>query len=137
MTKELRFKHGVDVRFRDIDIGGHAHHSQVLIYFEEARAAYWREVVGREGLQDIDFILAEVTVRFKQRVLYPDRLDVRVGVVTLGRKHFEMGYEAYSSDGDLLATGSSIQVMYDYAVGASKRVPEDVAQRLTEHDGPF
>ena len=137
MTERLRFRHAVDVRFRDIDIGGHAHHSEALIYFEEARAAYWRQVVGREGVEDIDYILAEMTVRYKQRVLYPDRLDVHVGVVRLGRKHFQMEYEVYSADGSLLVSGESMQVMYDYSAGASKRVPDDVVERITEHDGPF
>ena len=42
-----RFRHPVEVRFKDIDIGGHAHHSHALVYFEEARSAYWREGVGR------------------------------------------------------------------------------------------
>mgnify|MGYP000736216198 CR=1 FL=1 len=137
MTERLSFQHAVDVRFRDIDLGGHAHHSEALIYFEEARSAYWRQVVGRQGLQDIDYILAEMTVRYKQRVLYPDRLDVRVGVVRLGRKHFEMEYEVYSSDGSLLISGESTQVMYDYSAGVSKRVPEEVAERITAQDGPF
>ena len=43
----FRFHHPVTVRFRDIDIGGHAHHADALIYFEEARWAYWMEVVGQ------------------------------------------------------------------------------------------
>ena len=30
-----RFQHPVDVRFKDIDVGGHAHHSHTLVYFEE------------------------------------------------------------------------------------------------------
>ncbi len=48
-----RFRYAVDVRFRDLDPMGHAHHSLPLIYFEEARAAYWRDVVGQGGLTGI------------------------------------------------------------------------------------
>lgn len=135
MTERTGFKHSVDVRFRDIDIGGHAHHSQAIIYFEEARAAYWREVVGRPGLEDIDYILAELSVRYKQRVLYPDRLDVYVRVVRLGRKIFDMEYEVFGSSGDLLVSGSSTQVMYDYEAGASKRVPDEVEQKIRAFEG--
>ena len=61
---EFRFQYLVAVRFRDIDVGGHAHHSEALIYFEEARAAYWREVVGRARIGDIDYIMAEASVRW-------------------------------------------------------------------------
>ena len=118
------------VRFRDIDIGGHAHHSVALMFFEEARAAYWRDVLGRQGIEDIDYILAEATIRFKQRVLYPDTLDVGVAVTVLGKKHFVMAYEVKSSGGEVLSTGSTTQVMFDYERGRSKRIPEEMRGRI-------
>jgi acyl-CoA thioester hydrolase len=133
----FRFVHPVAVRFRDIDVGGHAHHSQVLIYIEEARAEYWRRVAGRPTLEDVDYILAEATVRFRQRVLYPGTLLVAVRATVLGKKHFEMEYEVRSGTGDLLATARTVQVMYDYAAGSTKRIPEDVAAAVAEMDGPF
>jgi acyl-CoA thioester hydrolase len=133
----FRFHHPVSVRFRDIDVGGHAHHSQALVYFEEARAAYWREVVGRSGIDDIDYIMAEARVRWHKRVLWPQVLSVGARVSRLGRKHFEMEYEARDAAGDRLQSGSSIQVMYDYAAGAPKSLPEQVRAAIEAFDGPF
>jgi acyl-CoA thioester hydrolase len=133
----FRFHHPVSVRFRDIDVGGHAHHSQALIYFEEARAAYWREVVGRSGIDDIDYIMAEARVRWHKRVLWPQVLSVGVRVSRLGRKHFEMSYEVRDAGGERLQSGSSIQVMYDYAAAAPKRLPEEVRVAIEGFDGPF
>lgn len=132
-----RFQAEVPVRFKDIDIGGHAHHSHALVYFEEARAAYWRRVVGRAGLDEVDYILAEATVRFHARVLYPETLTVQVWVETLGKKHFVMVYEAYASDGTKVLSGRTTQVMYDYDGGAVMRIPDDVAERIEAQDGPF
>lgn len=132
----LRFRHRVPVRFRDIDIGGHAHHSVALMYFEEARAAYWRDVMGRPGIEDIDYVLAEATLRYRQRVLYPDDLEVAVGIVRLGKKHFEMAYEVRSGEGALLVSGRTIQVMYDYAAGRSTRIPAELRERILAHEGP-
>jgi acyl-CoA thioester hydrolase len=40
------FRTSVPVRFRDLDAMGHAHHTLPLIYLEEARAAFWRELKG-------------------------------------------------------------------------------------------
>ena len=91
-----RFQHPVDVRFKDIDVGGHAHHSHALVYFEEARAAYWQDVVGRPGTGPGDYILADATVRWHHRVLWPARLNVSVRVSLLGRKHFMMDYRVDS-----------------------------------------
>lgn len=124
--RPFRFEHPVEVRFKDIDLEGHAHHSHALVYFEEARAAYWRDVLGRGTLGDIDYILAEAGVRWHARILWPQTLRVGVRVSTLGRKHFRMEYEVRSSEGERLVSGHTVQVMYDYEAGASKRLPGSI-----------
>lgn len=133
----FRFHHPVAVRFRDIDVGGHAHHSEAFIYFEEARAAYWRDVVGRTGVDDIDYILAEASVRWHQRVLWPQTLSVGVRVSKLGKKHFEMAYEVLSESGECLQSGRTVQVMYDYEAGKAARISDPVRASIEEFDGPF
>jgi acyl-CoA thioester hydrolase len=136
-----RFTHPVEVRFKDIDVGGHAHHSHALVYFEEARAAYWREVVGRvgpgTGEGGIDYILAEATIRWHHRVHWPARLSVSTRVSFVGRKHFVMDYRVASPEGELLVSGSTTQVMYDYAADASKRLPAEVRAGIERFEGPF
>lgn len=133
----FRFRHPVTVRFRDIDIGGHAHHADALIYFEEARWAYWGEVVGQRGLDGMDYVLAECWVRWHARVLWPQTVSVGVRVVRLGRKHFEMEYEVRSEEGEKLSSGSTVQVMYDYAAGTSKRLSDSLRSTFEAYDGPF
>ena len=132
----FRFWHPVVVRFRDIDIGGHAHHADALIYFEEARWAYWMEVVG-QGLEELDYVLAECRVRWHARGLWPQSVQVGVRVARVGRKHFEMEYEVRSEAGEKLQSGSTVQVMYDYASGRSKPMPESLRNNLEAFDGPF
>jgi acyl-CoA thioester hydrolase len=134
--EEFRFTHSVPVRFRDIDIGGHAHHAEALIYFEEARWAYWMEVVG-QGLDDLDYVLAECSVRWHARVLWPQAVTVGVRVVRVGRKHFEMAYEVHSEEGERLQSGTTVQVMFDYATGKSKAMPDELRSTLESFDGPF
>ncbi len=136
-TGRFRFHHPVEVRFRDIDAGGHAHHSEALMYFEEARAAYWRDVVGRSSLEDIDYVLAEAEIRWHRRVLWPQTLAVAVRVSRLGRRHFDMEYEVRGVDGGLLVSGRTLQVMYDYDAGTSKALPEDARAAMEAMDGPF
>ncbi|MGH7503897.1 MAG: acyl-CoA thioesterase [Longimicrobiales bacterium] len=134
----FRFRHAVDVRFRDLDAMGHAHHSLVLIYLEEARAKYWREVAGRAGLDAIDYVLAEITVRYHRRIEYPQRLDIGVRTSRVGGKSFEQEFEIRSIEGERLASGRTVQVMYDYSAGESKAVPADIRDRIErfEERGP-
>ncbi|MFH1765465.1 MAG: thioesterase family protein [Gemmatimonadota bacterium] len=132
---QFTFWHPVHVRFKDIDIGGHAHHSLALVYFEEARAAYWKEVVGRRELDEIDFILAEASVRYHQRVLYPLEMMVGVRVSVLGRKHFVMEYLSLGENGEELLSGETTMVMFDYGSGRSKKMPPEVRAAVEAREG--
>jgi len=127
------FWHPVDVRFKDIDVGGHAHHSVALVYFEEARAALWSRIVGGWTVADVDFILAEANVRYHDRVLYPNQLSVGVRVSTIGRKHFVLQYLARDENGTDLVSGQTTMVMYDYEAGRSKTIPATVREALVAY----
>lgn len=133
----FRFWHSVPVRFRDVDVAGHAHHADALIYFEEARWAYWSQVVGQTRVEELNYVLVECRVLWHARVLWPQTLSVGVRVCRIGRKHFEMQYEVRSADGEKLQSGSTVQVMYDYAAGTSTLMPDQLRETLESFDGPF
>lgn len=128
----FRFVHQVPVRFRDVDLMGHAHHSLPLVYIEEARTAYWHQVAGREQL---DFVIGGVALRFVERILFPSTLSVGVRAIRLGRSSFDMEYEIRDEDGTLLVTGTTSQVMFDYDRGETKPIPDELRARLAEYDG--
>jgi len=130
------FWHPVEVRFKDIDVGGHAHHSLALVYFEEARSAFWSTIVGLGSLKEVDFILAEARIRYHQRVLYPLRMKVGVRVPLVGKKHFLMEYLAVGEDGEGLVSGETTLVMYDYRTGRTKLVPAHVREALDKFREP-
>ncbi len=132
---EFRFHHLVTVRFRDIDIGGHAHHSEALMYFEEARWAYWRDVLGRGAIEDVDYVLAEARIRWHQRVLWPQTVRVGVRVSRLGRKHFDIDYEVRGEDHTLLVSGTTVQVMFDYESRKSTRLPDELREAFERFEG--
>jgi acyl-CoA thioester hydrolase len=134
---EFRFHHPVTVRFRDIDIGGHAHHSEALMYFEEARWAYWRDVLGRGAIEDVDYVLAEARIRWHRRVLWPQTVRVGVRVSRLGRKHFDIDYEVRGEDDTLLVSGTTVQVMFDYASRKSTRLPDELRAAFQRFEGPL
>lgn len=131
MTDPFRFRRAVEVRFRDIDEMGHAHHTLPLIYFEEARTSYWREVLGRP---ELDFIMGEVGVRFLRRIRYPSAVSVGVRTTRLGQRSLAMAYEIRDEAGELLAEGWSKQIMFDYATGESKPVPRALRQTIAAYE---
>jgi acyl-CoA thioester hydrolase len=109
---------------------GHAHHAMPLVYLEEARAAWWRMITGRDDLTSIDYVMAEITVRFHARTEYPARLEVGLRTSRVGGKAFEQEFEIRAPDGTLLSSGRTVQVMYDYAAGASKPIPDAIREKI-------
>lgn len=107
------------------------HHSHVLAYMEEARLAYWTQVAGgRVGTGEVDHILAEVRVRYRARILYPDTLSVGVRVARVGRSSVELAHEVRTSAGRVAAEGTAILVLYDYERGTPVAVPKSLRARL-------
>jgi acyl-CoA thioester hydrolase len=121
------FRAAVPVRFRDLDAMGHAHHTLPLIYLEEARAAFWRELKGSTSIDAIDYVMAEITLRFHARTRYPSNVTVGLSVRRVGAKSFTTDFEVRSAGGRLLSSGSAVQVAYDY--GAERSKPIDAADR--------
>ncbi|HEX6307004.1 MAG TPA: thioesterase family protein [Longimicrobiales bacterium] len=122
------FRVQVPVRFRDLDPMGHAHHTLPLIYLEEARAAFWRMVKGSAAPGAIDYVMAEVTVRFHGRIRFPATVVTGLAVRRVGGKSFTTDFEIRSEAGELLAGGSAVQVAYDYGAEQSKSIePADRA----------
>ena len=64
-------------------------------------------------------------------------IDAWVRVSLVGRKHFVMDYVISSAAGEKLVSGSTTQVMFDYALRASRRFPDDLRELIEAFDGPF
>jgi acyl-CoA thioester hydrolase len=126
----MRFQLPVRVRFRDLDAMRHVHHTAPLLYIEEARAAYWRVVAGRETIDDIDYVVGEVALRYHAPIHYPDTIDVGVRVSEIGTRSFRMEYELHGSGGELLVSGSTVQVLFDYAAGTSVPIAASLRERI-------
>jgi acyl-CoA thioester hydrolase len=114
---------------------GHAHHTLPLIYLEEARAAYWREVAGRKEVGEIDYVIAEITVQFHKRIYWPGSLEVGLKVSRIGRKSFEMEFEITDQEGEIMAKGKTVQVGYDYKEGRAREIEQEIKRRIEEYEG--
>lgn len=132
---EFPFEHPVAVRFRDLDPMGHAHHSLPLVYFEEARAAFWRGLTGQDGLEAIDYVIGGVRVTYRERVTFPMSATVALRVSRIGGRSFTIDYELRGPEGRLLVEGSTDQVLYDYSAGRSKAIPEALRAALEASTG--
>jgi acyl-CoA thioester hydrolase len=138
---EFRYRHLIEVRFRDTDAFGHVNNAVYLTYFEAARAGYYREVTGsvfdsEEGARRQSLIIARASVDYLAPAYFGDTLIVECGAAWVGRSSFALNYRITAGDGArLVAQGQTVQVMFDYEAGRPIRIPANLLERLATYEG--
>lgn len=103
----FRFSHDIRVRFAETDAQGIAHHSNYVVWFEEARVAYLAQF--REGYRsiqadDVEVLVTDLAVRFASPARFDDVLTVHARCVGLRGARFRFEY-AVERDGTLVVDG--------------------------------
>ena len=144
MSDPVPVKLAIQIRWRDLDALGHVNNAVYLTYFELARLAYIRALLGadapidRRTLLPVDFqfILAEVTCHYRSPATLGDQLAVSIWVSQVGRKSFVFEYRINDEvTGRLVAEGCSTQVWFDYAANESRPVPAEIVARMESLQG--
>jgi acyl-CoA thioester hydrolase len=83
------------------------HHPRIVIYLEIARIEYWRQlgISYRQMREDgYEFIVKNVDVEYIKPLLFDEIISVSVGVKSMARASFVLGYEIAKEDGELAVT---------------------------------
>ena len=128
----FKFRHAIEVRFRDIDAFHHVNNAVYLTYLEQTRVMYLRGIELFEPSHTM--ILARVEVDYRRAVFLGDQLEVWARVAKIGNKSLEFSYEAHAN-GQLCAAARSIHVWYDFEGNQSLAVPPEVRSKLEQYEG--
>jgi acyl-CoA thioester hydrolase len=123
------FERLVDVRWRDVDGLNHVNHAVFLTYLEEARDAFYAQIMGSEPI----YVVVRLEVNFRAEVRYAERrVTVRVEVVQLGSTSLTTRETILTPSGDVAADARVVTVRWD--ADSHKPVPFTEAERarLTE-----
>ncbi len=89
------FSHRIRVRFAETDAMGIVHHSNYLLYLEEARVEYLRTLgkpyteLRKEG---VDHAVLECFVQYRSPLHFDDLVDVHLVVSAVTRATFQLEY---------------------------------------------
>jgi acyl-CoA thioester hydrolase len=130
----------VTARFSDTDAMGHVNNARFISFMEEGRVCYFRKLYPKESLARIGelfpFILADIQCSFKKPVFCSHNIITTIGVTHFGTKSFTFEYDLFEEEsGDLVATGKSIQVMYDYKTNQTIDIPQSLKDAVAEIEG--
>jgi acyl-CoA thioester hydrolase len=138
----FRYRHPIEIRFRDTDALGHVNNAVYLTYFEAARAGYYRAVTGNvfdseEGARRQSLIIARACVDFRAPAYFGQSLVVECGAAWVGRSSFALDYRitVAGEEQRLIADGQTVQVMFDYGAGRPIRIPSELLERLRTYEG--
>lgn len=125
----------VEVAFRDIDAFGHVNNAVFFSYMEYARVKFAIEMLegsdlAAESLLDIPLILVEATCTYHSPAMLSEVMTLGIGLSRFGNSSFDLVYRFTGEDGRLVATGKTIQVMYDYGRGKTFAIPDDIRDRV-------
>lgn len=117
-------EHQVPVRWRDTDALGHVNHVVFLTYLEEARDAFYRDVLGT----DPSYVVVRLELDLRAEVRYADRhVNVQIAAVRVGTTSLTTSETIRTSRGELAAQARVVTVRWD---SASRRpVPFSPAER--------
>ncbi len=132
----FKFTYAAPVRFSDLDVLGHVNHLAYLDILENARIAYYYQVMGLRSVQEIQFVLAELRVRYLASALLGQTLEVGFRIAWLKRSSSGFIYQVRDrASGQLLAEGDGVQVYLDLAVNRSEPMPETFRERVVVFEG--
>jgi acyl-CoA thioester hydrolase len=128
----FRFRMPIEVRWSDCDAFGHVNNAVYLTYLEQARFAYWHEV-----LPDVPFpgmIIARIEIDYRAQAYPRDRLEVRAAVTEMRRSSYWIDYEIVRADGTVVARARSAQVFFDYSTQRPRPIDPHFRQVVAAYD---
>ncbi len=133
----FRFSTPMLIRFRDLDAFGHVNNAVYFTYMEMTRVEYFRHIgLVQDEFPSPFFIIAEATCQFKTPILMKAALSIKARVSRLGNSSFDIDYEFVDTTTDqVLATGRTVQVMFDYAERRSVPIPDDWRTAMSTFEG--
>jgi acyl-CoA thioester hydrolase len=121
---DAAFEHLVTVRWRDTDALGHVNHVVFLTYLEEARDAFYGQVLGA----DPSYVVVHLEIDMRAEVRHEDRrVIVEVAVERLGTTSLTTRETISTSPGQIVAEARVVTVRWDPV--NRKPVPFSAAQR--------
>jgi len=133
-----RFFLPVQVRYGDVDAQRHVNNAVYFTFMEQARTAYLQHLGLWDGkdFDAIGIILAETRCTFQAPISLETAVRVGVRTIRLGTKSLEMAYTMENAaTGQVMATGRSVQVAYDYKADHSIPIPARWRELLRHFEG--
>jgi acyl-CoA thioester hydrolase len=125
------------VRFNEIDLQGVVHHTQIVTYLEVARMEYWRALgISYRTMRDegYEFIVNKIKVDYKKPLTFDEIIEIAVGVKSIARASFVLGYEMKNEKGEIAIKAETALLCSRVGTGKPAALPKKYLDRLKNPD---
>ncbi|MFB6132722.1 MAG: acyl-CoA thioesterase [Halanaeroarchaeum sp.] len=129
---DMPYETEVAVRYSDRDTLGHVNNAVFATFLEEARIAFVREIL-EDSIERRSMVIASLEIGFRAPVT-GWTVTVGLDVTDVGESSFTIDYEI-ESDGEVVATASTVQVAVDPDSGETRPVPTGWREGFERMDG--
>jgi acyl-CoA thioester hydrolase len=134
-----------EIRVGDINYGGHMGNDKALLVFHDARLKFLESLgFSEKNIGGPGIIMRDAHVSFRKEVYLHDVLTVDVGIENVTNSAFEMIYTVrriqksqqspvnsqQSIDEEVVFTGSTGLVAFDYELRRPVRLPEEFLRKI-------
>lgn len=138
MDSRQRYVTDVRVRYSDLDAQGHVNNARVLTLLEEARVDWLYRDAPRHGADQLvrALVVAKLEIQYRRPIFFGPPARVSIGVSKVGNASFTVDY-VVTSDGEVVATASTVMVPVDLSDGRPLRLGDPERAYLTSYDAPY
>lgn len=125
----------IPVQWGDMDAFGHVNNVVYIRWFETARIDLLDTFVSSVTMAagGIGPILASIHCDYRKQLHYPDDVLVGSRCGRLGRTSIDVEHAIYSvSQQQVVATGTSVLVIFDYDANRPVRIPDDLRIQIAQ-----
>jgi acyl-CoA thioester hydrolase len=141
ITKSIKdFKHKIKikVRFSDLDAMRHVNNATYLSYLEEARIAYFKDVLEKpkNGL-DFEAVIAKIEINYRLPIRLGDDVEVLTRVSKMGNKSSDVEHLILVIRNGIKAVAASALtklVSYDYENQVSFTTPHRIKNKIEKFE---
>ena len=130
---KANFVKHITVDFGDVDMMGHVNNARYFTYLESARTEFIFSHVFRSKPQKMGMIIAHAELDYKSPSQWRDKLEIRLRTSSVGKSSWTYEYEIVNEEsGQVVATGNTVQVTFDYENQKVIAIPKPFKQELLE-----
>lgn len=126
------FSEIITPRFSDTDALGHINNTKVAVWFEGGREGIFRFFTPDLDPKNWQLIIAKVEISYHAQLFYGQAIEMKTYIKRIGGASFEVYQELWQHN-ERCVSGIATMVNFCYATQSSKKMTEEIRQKLAEH----